>query len=316
MKLIPFKPIALAFLAITFSVCAQTPIISYTFEGNNAQNVANAGTYDGTLGSGVTLGSASGFGVAPTTGAYSYVDSGTFTLSAGYSLTGLGSYVGQFSTASVGGTDANDHIAIGNTVGVTSPFASASGVTFTSWAIQNTTNTAAQTLFYITRATANSVRWQVNLDGGAGTDTYFGNINDQWRNSGLQNNVTGNGMIESGVWTFIATTITYAAGTGGGDLWTTYINGVQVASGTMPGTSTGTYPNETATSGAFIGGQSNGGGAFNGYLDDVSLYNSALSASQIASLYDSYLSPVPEPGIGAILGTGLAGLLFVIRRRK
>lgn len=52
---------------------------------------------------------------------------------------------------------------------------------------------------------------------------------------------------------------------------------------------------------------------FNGMIDDVRIYNNALSGTEVASLY----STVPEPGACVILLTGLLGLMaYAWRKRK
>ncbi|MEM6257584.1 MAG: LamG-like jellyroll fold domain-containing protein [Planctomycetota bacterium] len=51
----------------------------------------------------------------------------------------------------------------------------------------------------------------------------------------------------------------------------------------------------------------------NGFLDDVQLYDEALTTEQIAFLYANPGSVIPEPGSLALLGVGG---LFVLRRRR
>ena len=297
------------FIAAAFSVCAQTPIISYDFEGASGGSVPNVGslgsTYNATAGSEISFNSASGFGVSPTAGSFSFVNPSTFATTSGYSLAGLGNQVALFGTASAGSTDANNKLAINNTAGVTSIFASAPGTTYSGWIYFNNVS-ASQNLFYIGRNSANSVRWSV----GTGAT-----LNDQYRTGSTLNN-DSSGTLVAGQWAFITATISPATPSSGHTTWTAYINGAQVGTGSWSDSSS-TYPNETSTSGATVGTQTSGAGAFSGYMDDINLYNSALSASQVASLYDSYLAaPVPEPGTFAILGIGLAGFIAVARRGK
>src|SRR6185312_8834026 len=115
----------------------QTPIVSYDFEGASGTSAPNGGslgsTYNGTAGSEITFGSATGFGVAPSAGSFSYVDPTTLTLTGNYSLTGLGNQVASFGTATAGSTDLNNILAINNTAGVASIFAGAAGVTYSAW---------------------------------------------------------------------------------------------------------------------------------------------------------------------------------------
>jgi hypothetical protein len=314
MKRIAFLVKAAAVLiAPTYSVCAQTPIVSFDFEtasGNSAQNVGSLGsTYNGTAGSEITFGSATSFGVAPTAGSFSYVDPTTFTLTGNYSLTGLGGQIASFAPTTAGGTDLNNTLSINNTAGVTSLFAGAPGLTYSAW-VYSPNVTPSQNLFYITRSTANSVRWSVAFGG-----TPNSTINNQYRTgSTLQNDASGSPT--SGQWDFYTATILPASSTGK-TTWTTYINGIQVGTGVWTDAST-TYPNEISTSGATIGTQTSGAGAFSGYMDNVNLYNTALNAGQVASLYDSYLtaSPIPEPGTCALFATGLVAFAVTMRRRK
>jgi hypothetical protein len=55
---------------------------------------------------------------------------------------------------------------------------------------------------------------------------------------------------------------------------------------------------------------------FNGGIDDVRIYDHALSASEIANLSSAGPSAIPEPSTMVLLGTGLAGALNVLRRRR
>lgn len=304
---------ATVLMATAFSACAQTPVLSYDFEGASGSSAPNGGslgsTYDGTAGSEITFGSATGFGVAPSAGSFSYVDPSTFSLTANYSLTGLGGQIASFGTAAAGGTDLNDTLTINNTAGNASIFSGAAGVTYSAW-VYSLNVTPSQNLFYISRNSANSVRWSIAF-GGAGPST----INDQYRTSaGLQNNMSGS--LASGQWDFFTATI-LPASSSGKTSWTTYLNGVQIGTGTLTDTQL-TYPSETSTSGATIGTQTSGAGAFSGYMDDVNLYNSALTPTQVASLYDSYLTAeaVPEPGTCALVGMGLVAFIAAKRRRK
>lgn len=61
-----------------------------------------------------------------------------------------------------------------------------------------------------------------------------------------------------------------------------------------------------------IGLKQDGANRFNGSIDELWVLNSALSATQVNSLYLS--NAIPEPAAAGILGLG--GLLAVIRRRR
>lgn len=65
------------------------------------------------------------------------------------------------------------------------------------------------------------------------------------------------------------------------------------------------------TTNPFFIGQDLGGNFYTGSLDEIRLYGSMLSGSQIATL-----AIVPEPSITALLGLGALGLAFVRRRKQ
>ena len=107
-------------------------------------------------------------------------------------------------------------------------------------------------------------------------------------------------------WIFVAATFT-----SGGNA-TLYIDGTQVVQG-----GAGTHSNGTGT---FAMGASDvfGGRFFQGGLDEIAVYNTELSASQVSSIYTSAGTPagiVPEPSTWAALLLGMAGLVGVMRRR-
>jgi len=61
-------------------------------------------------------------------------------------------------------------------------------------------------------------------------------------------------------------------------------------------------------------GKQEGGTSFIGKIDDVGIWNTALSSSQVSSLYT--LQSAPEPSTYALFGIGAIGVLLVRRRQK
>ena len=51
-----------------------------------------------------------------------------------------------------------------------------------------------------------------------------------------------------------------------------------------------------------------------GKMSDLSFYNTALSSSQVSSLYG--IQSVPEPFTYALFGLGMGGILLAVRRQR
>ena len=85
-------------------------------------------------------------------------------------------------------------------------------------------------------------------------------------------------------WHHIAAAWSTSSATTGGDGYDIYLDGVKV--GNAGGTSTPSSP-YTLSSAFTIGMRQNGAYFFNGLIDEVAIFNSTLSASDIATLYNS-----------------------------
>ncbi len=103
----------------------------------------------------------------------------------------------------------------------------------------------------------------------------------------------------NGAWRYLAITITNGS-------QKLYIDGVLSATGSATGTISSDI-NIPLTVGAWTG---DGSSYFRGAIDDLKIYNTVLSASEVASLY-----AVPEPSTSAAIAGALALAVAAIRRR-
>lgn len=88
--------------------------------------------------------------------------------------------------------------------------------------------------------------------------------------------------------------------------------------GSLAGSGSAGYANNNAA--FMIGGlfDSNGtpGNAYHGLIDEVKIYNNALSVNDVKALYNSTINPVPIPGAAWLFGSGLVGLVGTQLKRK
>jgi MYXO-CTERM domain-containing protein len=114
-------------------------------------------------------------------------------------------------------------------------------------------------------------------------------------------------VIHDGNWHHLALTV---------DLSTTtmilYVDGVASASQNF-GTATVLFPVFNNFEIGRLGRQGSPVDAYGGLVDDVQVYNTALTAAEVQSLHATPGSVVPEPGVFALAGLGL--LTLTIRRR-
>ncbi len=127
----------------------------------------------------------------------------------------------------------------------------------------------------------------------------------------------GGTALSNGTWYHVAivydgTTIDFDPTDGTGVF--AYINGTIVSSVGGNQNLEGDVFN-TSNTALQIGNSSTNNRGFNGKIDDVQVYNSALTASEIAAIYSSPGTVIPEPSTAALL-LALGALGLIARRRR
>lgn len=151
---------------------------------------------------------------------------------------------------------------------------------------------------YVSIGTGNNIVHVLEQTGAGGLANYnIGNVGGDGGTAGVYNGID----ITDGAWHHIGLTVS------GGNA-TIYVDGIARATGAYSGSGTAT---------AFqIGGRfGDGARAMTALIDDVAVYNDALTDGQMSWLSSNAAvnNPIPEPGI-ALLGS--LGLLGLLRRRR
>lgn len=100
----------------------------------------------------------------------------------------------------------------------------------------------------------------------------------------------------------------------------TYNNGLTsiYVDGSLAGLGSGGYSDNSAD--FMIGGLFNSGGIpvnlFHGFIDEVKVYDNALSSNDARELYNSTINPVPVPSAAWLFGSALVGLVSFSRRKS
>ena len=245
--------------------------------GSGTLTLSSANTYSGaTTISGGTLKLAGG--VAPGSPAAYYTFNGNLTDSSGNGHTGTGVGSPTFTSGKFGRQAITFN---GTSQGVTVPYSATlptSAYTVSFWAKVSSYSGSTPTFFATRTSGDNTFDIQVTATGGLHGDIGTGS-------GGTWLTTAANAAVVLGLNTW--NMVTYTVNSTG---YSIYVNGSSVASGTYSGT-----PSFMRTTGVLTLGEQVTASWLNGSLQDVGIWNSALSSAQVLSLYNSYSPPVALP---------------------
>lgn len=157
----------------------------------------------------------------------------------------------------------------------------------------------------------------LGLNAGGGIQFYVNNINGNTVGTDISTaTVFNGGTAQTGSWYFLAVTYDSVGQTSllyTGDTSSSASLAYTFANYTAPQY---TAVNFGTTSALFLANRPNQARSFPGSIDDVNIYDSALTQSQIQSIQAAQLVPAPEPATLALAGLGGIAMLVAVRRRR
>lgn len=273
------RPRHLAFLAmaaaISFAHSADAALVlNYTFEegAGTATEDLAAGDNNGTLTNGATFSSAT-------------------PNSSGFSLSVDGS---------------NDFVSVANQGAL---LQAASGFTLAAWVNLDTFANSGSFENIIFISNANSLT-QARAALQIGSGGQFAVAGRRVDGDSFSRYISAASLLQTGTWAHIAATVDFSGGTPAVVL---YLNGAAVGIvATSGGFTSGMSISNTASLVANIGARDAGSEQADGLIDDVRVYDSVLSAGEIAAL----VTVVPEPSSYALIAGSLALGAVTVRRRR
>lgn len=144
------------------------------------------------------------------------------------------------------------------------------------------------------------------------TGIQFASTMGNGHNAGNTNTILG--TLTAGNWYYIAGS--YTANPGTNVTWVNHVADLTGGATTLTSTgftnAGGTYPIGVPLDFG-IGGRWDGQEAFDGQLDEIAFYNSALGVGEFQAHLDALLAPIPEPSQAILL---LLGAVSILRRRR
>ena len=194
----------------------------------------------------------------------------------------------------------SNHVAVTNIVGPGANQLNALNFTLETW-IRTTATSLTGTQAY----QGNGLIW--SDVGGVNNDFVLAVLNDRisFFNGNPDRSINGNTLLNDGNWHHI---VAVREVTGGNSVMSVFVDGVSDAT---PLVGTGTQA-LTINPNMAIGGNTLDGRFFNGLMDEVALYNTALSPARISA---HFVTAVPEPSTLALVSLTAFSALVVRRIR-